>query len=249
MVKMKDVVIGEKVLTNVKTNQYEDVYAFGHWHPTAKATFLQIHTQNQITPLEITEDHMLQVNGGFVKASSVQVGDTLMDGQEIPIKVTKIRSVTRNDGVYAPLTPSGTLLVDNVVVSAYVSLQEKGNEYPVFANGLPVPISQQVGIHMGLSPYRVLCVGLNMNGLCHHMNAEGISSYVSVGIELAKYADNWSQGTQLVLFVLAVALVVPIFVLEILFGARYAPLVAFVLFVAMMRVKKRRLGASKNKSL
>jgi Hint module len=242
---MKDVVVGNKVLTDVKSNRYEEVYALGHRDPIAKTTFLQIHTQHQSTPLEMTGDHMLSVNGRFAKASAVQVGDTLQGGEGVPTKVTKIGSVSRHDGVYAPLTSSGTLLVDNVLASAYVSLQEKGNEYPMFANGLPVPISQQFGIHMLLSPYRMLCMGLKLDSYCHSKTENGISSYVHAGIQLAKYADTLSLSMQLVLLTLAVVLIVPMYVLETAFGARFAPLALFLGVLGIGWFNKRRMESKK----
>lgn len=232
IVAMKDLLVGDKVLTNAaaQTTRYEPVYAFGHWDPTAKATFLQIHHHKSYNdnalPLEVTADHLLQVNGKFEKASSVQVGDTLQDAEGVSTKVVKIQSVTRKDGVYAPLTPSGTLIVDTVLASSYVSLQKGGNEYPKLANGVTLPIlTQQMGIHMALSPYRMLCMGVALGGLCHSKTEDGISTLLETGIQLAKYADTLSLGMQLALLVVALAFVGPFYLVETLFGARYGPMV------------------------
>ena len=200
----------------------------------------------------MTADHLLQVNGRFVKAESVQEGDTVQVGGSTngpTTKITKTRSVTREDGVYAPLTPSGTIVVDNLVASTYISLQQDGNEYPKLANGIQVPISQQFGIHMLLSPYRMLCMGLHMDGLCHSMNEEGMSSFVDWGIKLAKYADTLNVGLQLVLLVVALVLIVPAFVLETIFGARYSPLVVFIGVAALQKWKQRSWDAPKRKNL
>ena len=41
-VSMKDVVVGDKVLTS--SGQYQTVYTISHFHPTKPTTFLQIHT-------------------------------------------------------------------------------------------------------------------------------------------------------------------------------------------------------------
>ena len=244
---MNDLAVGDHVLTDGKSNTFEQVYAFGHWDPSAKASFLQI--QHQSGALELTEDHMLQVNGRFLKASSVKVGDTLQGEQGAPTSVTKIRHVTRKDGVFAPLTPSGGIVVDNVLASSYISLQHKGDEYPVFGNGVAVPISQQMGIHMVLSPYRLLCTGLKMDGFCHRRTKDGVSSYVDWGIQLAKFADNLSFGSQLVLLAFALVLILPFFALEALFGARYAPLLAFVAVVGLQWMRKNQWGSSKQKKL
>jgi len=243
IVEMKDLAVGDLVRT--EANKFEEVYAFGHQHSTVKATFLQIHTVAQPNPLEVTQDHMLQINGKFSKSSSVKVGDTLQTGEGAPTKVIKVHSVTRHDGVYAPLTPSGRLLVDNVVVSAYVSLQDQGNEYPVFANGRVVPITQQDGIHMLLSPYRMICMGIPLNAFCHSRNDQGISTYVDWGIQLAHYANALNLAMQFSLLTLAVALFVPLYFVECLFGPHYAPLVVFAGIVAVHHIwKKRRQEAS-----
>jgi len=56
-----------------------------------------------------------------VPAGTVRVGDlvvVVVDGTTTLTPVTTIGSITRTDGAYAPFTESGTLLVNNIVVSS-----------------------------------------------------------------------------------------------------------------------------------
>ena len=248
---MKDVAVGEKVLTDAKNQKYEEIYSFAHRDPNKKATFLRMHTNDPtITrPIEITADHMLQVNGRFVKASAVEKGDELMGMQGVPATVTKVEQIARNDGVYAPLTKSGVLFVDNIFVSAYASLPQLGDEYPAFRqSGLRLPISQQTGIQMMLSPYRMLCIGfLKVDGLCHSKNEEGISFFVGWGAQLAEYADTMNVGELFILLVFLVVLIAPIYILECIFGARYAPFIIFLAGTIAIRWWTRGKGSEFNK--
>ena len=108
-VAMKDLKVGDKVL--VKDGKYEAVYAFDHLSTTEEAEFLQFHTSGTDKhPLEMTPTHMvyLQDDPNPVTADSVKVGD-VFQGKNGEVK--KIKTVTK-EGVYTPLTPSGSVVVD-----------------------------------------------------------------------------------------------------------------------------------------
>ena len=114
---MKDLQLGDKILT--LSNSFEPVYSFGHRHEFLEATYLKILPSK----LEVSRDHMVFVDGGrAVPASLLQVGDQLLNGDLI----TAIQQIV-GTGVYAPFTPSGTLLVNGVSVSSYVAFQ--GSEH------------------------------------------------------------------------------------------------------------------------
>lgn len=111
-------------------NKFETVYAFGHYEPQGIGEFLRIWSSALNTdPLEISAMHMVFVEVGNEKksrsrlatpASLVVIGDVLVGGAI----VTRIDTVQRK-GVYAPFTESGTLVVNQVLVSNYISLTGK----------------------------------------------------------------------------------------------------------------------------
>mmetsp|Transcript_34470 Transcript_34470/g.48972 ORF Transcript_34470/g.48972 Transcript_34470/m.48972 type:complete len:340 (-) Transcript_34470:128-1147(-) len=113
IVLMRNLQIGDKVL--VQNGMYEHVYSFGHRDDAATAQMVQLLPMN----LELSMDHMVFVEGkGPIPASMVKIGDILTIGGPIE----GIRTVTVK-GVYAPFTPSGTIVVNNVLASNYISFQ------------------------------------------------------------------------------------------------------------------------------
>ena len=142
---MRDVRIGDRVL--VRPGLYEAIYSFGHYHPTAMGEFAQLHTTTTATtgkdrsPLELSANQMVVLaDGTVVPASAIRVDDALqavvMDGTQnsnaIPtmatttaatqVIVADIRMVIKS-GVYAPFTPSGTVVVNGIVSSNYVAFE------------------------------------------------------------------------------------------------------------------------------
>lgn len=113
---MKDLQLGSMIMTTASNQtHYEPVYAFGHRDYEIKATFLRL----MPSALELSPDHMVYIVGkGFIPSSMVRVGDQTENGDV----VTGIETIARR-GVYAPFTPSGSLLVNGVLGSSYVALQ------------------------------------------------------------------------------------------------------------------------------
>ena len=73
------------------------------------AKFVEITHANGKLP--VTGDHLVFLaDGSAVTASSVKVGDHLSSGI-----VTEIDEVVRGDGFYAPVTKSGTIVVENTM--------------------------------------------------------------------------------------------------------------------------------------
>ena len=67
VVAMKDLAVGDQVLMDAHSNKYEPVYAFGHWNPTASSEFVRIQFSKSGC-IEVTEEHLVKVNGSFIKA-------------------------------------------------------------------------------------------------------------------------------------------------------------------------------------
>jgi hypothetical protein len=154
-INMQDLRVGDKVY--VGHNKYEPVYTFAHFSPGKVAEFLQIAAgDTSSTLLEISPDHMLFVKGGHsVPASAIQVGDYILNGSGdlIPVKAVH---VVKREGVYAPFTPSGSIVVNGIKASAYVTFQR--NEFELTVGGVRTGLTYQWLSHAFLLPYCIRCV-------------------------------------------------------------------------------------------
>jgi len=139
---------------------YAPVYSFGHRHPSRRAEFLQIHTtadnntsNNNTEPLEITAEHLLYIHAvGLRPARDVKPGDYLVTTQQTaPVQVTFIRKIQRQ-GVYAPFTATGNLVVNGIAASNYVALPAP------LQSPQSISFEQQHWLqHAAYAPYRFLC--------------------------------------------------------------------------------------------
>ena len=160
---LKDVELGESIL--VGGGRYEHIYSFGHRHDEIAAEYLQFLPSK----LELSPNHIVFVERkGPIPASLVQIGDTLVGGQQVSV----VRKVSRK-GVYAPLTPSGTLVVNGVLASSYVAFQ--GSR--VFMIGsFPTGLSYHWLAHRLMLPHRIWC---------YHAGQCKKEKYTENGISLA----------------------------------------------------------------
>ncbi|CAB9513937.1 Hint module [Seminavis robusta] len=242
-VPMKDLQVGDRVLTNSnEKDPYMPIYMFAHIDKTVPTEYLQIYTTASITtampntnfsmsaPLEISEDHMVYVvakNGkttGPVPAVSLKVGDLLLqkasqgEEEKQAAMVTMIRHVTRQ-GLYAPLTPDGTIVVtdEKLVASTYVTV--------VQTPPMPLLLHQADMVHVWLSPLRVACLlgGEWLTGtLCeNNHNEQGMQYLVALGLDFAKFMDSRGQATRLLLVLLSVIVTGPFRILELALGPSY----------------------------
>ena len=198
-VSMRDVRIGDRVL--VRPGLYEAIYSFGHYHPTAMGEFVQLYTTTTTgkdrSPLELSFNHMVVLaDGTVVPASAVRVGDALqavvMDGTQndnaIPTMTTAMTAATQvivadirmviKSGVYAPFTPSGTVVVNGIVSSNYVAFETETDTVSSSSSSLSssftttrtirisshyhvagwkTPLTYQWMAHAFVSPHRLLC--------------------------------------------------------------------------------------------
>jgi len=244
VVAMKDLAVGDAVLTH--NGAYEPIYAFGHYNPTKEAEFLQLTTANSV--LEMTGEHLvfLQNKENPVRADSVQVGDVLRSADSSnTLKVNKVNTIQRQ-GLYAPLTNSGTVVVDGVVASSYISLQKESNEF-VQIQDMSTGISQQQYVHLVLSPFRLLCQGVS-NNFCTAYDQEGMPYYITYGIA----ANNWASNSGILVQSLALALFCLLagffMILENTFGASLAPLVLALVGGAYAFSKATGVTVRANKS-
>ena len=224
-VSIRDVQVGDHVLT--AGNRYSPVYAFGHRNLQKETTFVQLETGEQT--LELTGDHLVFLNGrkNPVRADSIRKDDVLR-GKHAGLKVFNIKSVDR-EGVYAPFTPDGTVLVDGILASSYVSMDPKSKDNVELRNGMGI-ISQQTFVHISMSPFRLICQGMPASlseAVCQvNDDDDGLSLYTSVAVTLmGGFYRCQSVFIQSLFLICVVAVTGPCFLLEFVFGAKYAPTV------------------------
>ena len=200
-VAMEDLQLGDKVLTG---NEYQEIYAFGHFHPTREAQFVQIlfDLDGQLENLEVTGNHLVYVDGRThpIRADSIKVGDGLLVGADKShASVKKIRSIEKK-GIYAPLTSRGSIVVNNIAASTYISLQDESPEYMQagFLN-----ISQQQICHLWMAPFRLMCKLGGGVGFCQTYNDDGRPAWVSIGMGLATWLPGQHIVLQMILFSIA----------------------------------------------
>ena len=123
--KMHSLQIGEKVQVVSNGSIYlQPVISFIHREEEKLQEFLSITTTNN-SNLKITEDHLLFVekNGlpQAIPARGVKIGDTVYVKQNELIGTGTVKeiSIVYEKGVYAPVTSSGTILINDVHTSCY----------------------------------------------------------------------------------------------------------------------------------
>lgn len=236
-VAMKDLQLGDKVLTN--NNQYQPIYSFGHYHETQEKKFLQIYTRTK-TPLEMTGDHLiLNDEERPVRADSLEVGDKLLQATNEYDVITKISTI-RKPGVYMPLTADGTLVVNGFKASTYVSVTEEAPTVMEhrFIFGLS---SEQKLLHWWLSPYRMLCMGVSSNYCTNkNHNEEGVLNYLATGRQLVQLAERQTVFVQVVLMELPVFVVFALLnTMEWVVGPSLAPTLIALLLSGMVWLRRR----------
>jgi Hint module len=128
IIRMDQLKIGDYIRSG--NGQFTQVYGFAHLDRNLEAPFLQFFVEKNRPnetgaflssgPLEVSAQHLLLLNNDQlikpIRASDVAVGDWLNGHQ-----VQRIEKVIRR-GVYAPLTFSGDLMVNEVCGSNYVAV-------------------------------------------------------------------------------------------------------------------------------
>jgi Hint module len=193
MTMMKDLELADEVL--VAEGRYEEVYSFGHRHETLEAEFLQFHPSK----LEITTNHMIKVSDrGFVPASSVMIGDELETADGNYVTVEEITTVVRQ-GVFAPFTTSGTILVSGIKASSYVAFQ--GSDYLIIG-GFKTPISFQFIAYLSEAPHRIYSRVFGIGKETYTDN--GMSTWISTSFLFAEWYVRQNTFVMILLLIPAV---------------------------------------------
>jgi arylsulfatase A-like enzyme len=190
---MSSLKLGDQVL--VADGRYEKIYSFGHCSTNMTGIFLRLLPSG----LELSPDHMVFVhNRGAIPASMVKIGDRLSDGD----RITAIKSVERI-GAYAPFTPSGTIVVNNVVASSYVAFQESS---VLKLGAWPTPFTFQWLAHTFEAPHRLSCRYAHDCTKGESYTGGGLSVWVSNASRLARWLLNQHPAVQVIILVPLVSL-------------------------------------------
>lgn len=120
---------GDRVLTE---SGFEDYMGLFHANTLSETVVLQLGNVSQV---ELTSDHLIAAAAsGFKYAGHVTVGERLVmhgvNGDPSAAIVTKIH--VSKTLVAAPLTRSGTIIINGVVVSCYATIPYHGLAHAVF---------------------------------------------------------------------------------------------------------------------
>jgi Hint module len=200
-VALRNLKIGDYVETEL--GHYEPIYSFGHKSDTIMVEYLKIRTDKIASPILISPDHMIFIPGNHaVPVGTLQKGDSLLLPNGESTVITNIQTVERQ-GMFAPFTMSGKLLVNGYVASSFVSIQPPSG-YLVLGNGSwKTPISLQWLAHVFESPHRLV---YRLGITTEFYSREGISQWV----ERPLYCFEWlvHQNTTIMLIIM-----IPMFVI------------------------------------
>lgn len=223
---MKDLQVGDKVLTGSHKDSYQTVYSFGHKAPATVGHFVKIfvtvdgnggHKKHQ--PIEITGEHLLYLKDQPhpVRADAVKVGDILLGLGEGSAQITKLSTVQK-EGLYAPLTAAGSIVVNGLVASTYISHQQDAPFFVQIGQGgwLELPLSQADIGHIWVTPLRMLCGASSgqMPSYCSQDDSNEFHPWVSFGMRLIRFGEQQHIFIQIALLALFVVLLLPLIVLE-----------------------------------
>jgi len=122
---MIDLKNGDTVLTDKGYKRY-----IGNIHESKIYNTVIIHTSNNKT-VELTSDHLIKTDSGFLHANDIQIGNILVGLNNM--YVTNIGYGVSH--VMSPLTTSGTIIVNDVVLSCYAVVR-----YHYMVNFIYIPV-------------------------------------------------------------------------------------------------------------
>jgi hypothetical protein len=241
-VQMQHLQVGDQVLTRsiAGQNKYQPVFAFGHHSKTKAATFYQISTNiDGESPLEMTGDHLLFVGDkeNPIRVDSLRVGDLLIrDGYSDYAVVSGIKKAKKT-GLYAPLTPEGTIVVNGVVASSYIAIQDDDKEFLQLMSAVKgaklTTLSHALFAHLYMTPIRTICMGISTD-LCQLYDSNGIPYIISLGMKLLKLVFGNRENTfaQALFLIVTVPLLLLLLLAEKMLAAFIGLLVLFAITVA-----------------
>lgn len=220
-VEMRDLRIGDMVRARDRkgTSQvFERVYSFGHYAPDMVGDFLEVHIDSSgaISTLQLSAEHMVYVDSrGFVPARALRQGDKLLGSTASEMIVDSVKKRFKIRGLYAPFTPSGTLLVNGVVVSSFVAMKANPeNDESTLVNLGGVTFSHQWFAHSFEFPHRIACYYIRQ---CPNetYDANGISKWVSAPHKAGRWLSSSTSSSSFLekICLLLLAIVFLLFIL------------------------------------
>jgi len=218
---MSELQLEDLVLVDTKGN-YESVYTFGHYYPNSpKSPFVKV-TTIEGSELTLSLNHMVKTaTSGTIPAVRIKKGDSLLNSSGKIALVESTSKIQLQQGMYAPFTASGYLIVDNILVSNYVALHEQ-NFLQIAGKSIA---SHQWIAHAFNSPHRMYCRYVTAC-TTERYNAEGMSQFVATPFALSKWIFHQNTiitGVSSVMIVMLCGIFslveqYPIFVVSFLFG-------------------------------
>jgi len=189
-VELRDIQLGDKIL--VANGVYEPVYSFAHYDPLTTQTFVKL-VLNSGEELSLSRSHMIMTkNKGVVPASLIEIGDELINSFKETVQVNSISTID-DQGMFAPFTKSGTLVVNGILVSNYVALQES----PIFMIGnMKTPFTHQWLAHAFNAPHRFYC-----NYISDCTKERYTKSGLSTWVDWPFYVSTWVLRQSLVILI------------------------------------------------
>ena len=175
-----------------------------------------------------------------VRAGDLKVGDSLVRHTTlVPAMVTKITEVERK-GLYAPMTRSGTVVVDGLLASSYVSVQP-GREVVHLDDQVALEWLYQSDLaHLWMGPLRLAChyVSSAFCGEVYHGEKDGMHQWVAAGLGLMGWFDDQPFVLQLPV---GAAVFIPLVVMRGVELALEYALYAGLLLVAIVVLRTKKL--------
>jgi hedgehog protein len=137
--RLSELEVGEKVLAEEGGKLvYSEVLMFLDREERERRRFLRVMTSSG-AEVKLTPSHLIMRRVGTgteaVFAGRLSPGDTLLVRREGSLVEDAVLSIVslEEEGVFAPLTRSGTLLVDDVLASCYAVIESQSIAHAVFA--------------------------------------------------------------------------------------------------------------------
>ncbi len=117
---MRDVVPGDELRVSGRLALSSTVYLFTHRELDGWYEFIRIATRDEEHVITLSAAHYVYANGAHKRADAVRVGDILRTISG-PRRVAEV-TVVREQGLFAPHTLHGDIVVGGVVASTYTAL-------------------------------------------------------------------------------------------------------------------------------
>jgi hypothetical protein len=240
---MRHLKLGDVI--DVGNGIFEPIYSFGHHEPTGRATLLEIRTSDETVPvLQISRRHLVFVdkeNTGpvAIPAASIEVGDSIVlcgggNTHEV-VRVESIETVLVDDGLFAPFTPSGKLLVNGgLLVSSFIAFDELS---PTLRIG-GIEFSYQWLAHSFEFPHRVACYHFSQCST-ESYNENGLATWAVAPFEFAVWLTSLESGVVKEILLLVLLWILLVFVVvEFAFQHAWLVVATLILFLKMKELSK-----------